>query len=204
MRAIAFLLCCATVAGEDAKFLDWMNGIAQRQLAERANTLAQIHTTAEADARKKIVHSKILELMGGLPDYRGPLNPRVTGVVKREGFEIRKVIFDSLPGIFVTANLYVPSSAGMHPGILLPLGHWPQGKTAVQLISGNLALRGFVVLAYDPVGQGERQQAFDKRSGKSIAGGPTEQHFMLGAQSLLVGQSFARYRIWDARRGIDY
>lgn len=204
MRAIAFLLWCATAVAQDAQFLDWMNGIAQRQLVERAGTIAQIRTTAEAEARKKIVRGRILQLMGGLPDYRGPLNPRVTGVVKREGFEIRKVIFDSLPGIFVTANVYVPSSAGMHPGILLPLGHWEQGKTAVQLISSNLALRGFVVLAYDPVGQGERQQAFDKRTGKSLAGGPTEQHFMLGAQSLLVGQSFARYRIWDARRGLDY
>jgi dienelactone hydrolase len=61
-----------------------------------------------------------------------------------------------------------------------------------------------VVLAYDPVGQGERQQAYEKRTGRSLIGGPTEQHFSNGAAAILLGQSVARYFIHDGMRAIDY
>jgi dienelactone hydrolase len=72
------------------------------------------------------------------------------------------------------------------------------------LIGANLALKGFVALAFDPVGQGERQQAYDARLGHSLIGGPTDQHFLNGAQAILLGQSVARYFIWDGMRAIDY
>ena len=49
--------------------------------------------------------------------------------------------------------------------MLMSMGHWDSGKPAGQLLSANLARKGFVVLAYDPVGQGERQQAYDARIG---------------------------------------
>jgi cephalosporin-C deacetylase-like acetyl esterase len=59
-------------------------------------------------------------------------------------------------------------------------------------------------LAYDPVGQGERQQAYDRRIEASLIGGAVDQHFQAGAQSILAGENFARYRIWDAKRALDY
>ena len=133
-----------------------------------------------------------------------PLNARVTRRIDRGRYFIENVVFESLPDYWITANVYAPKTPGPHPGILIPLGHWEQGKPAAQRMAGNFALKGFVVLAYDPVGQGERQQAYDWRTGKSLAGGSTEQHILAGAQSLLVGESFARYRIWDAKRALDY
>ncbi len=114
------------------------------------------------------------------------------------------MIFESLPGLFITANLYRPDRQGRYPAVLFPLGHWDEGKVAAQLTAANLAAKGFVVLAFDPSGQGERQQAYDRRLGRSLAGGSVNQHFMNGATSLLIGQSFARYRIWDAKRALDY
>ena len=98
----------------------------------------------------------------------------------------------------------MPKTGGKHPGVLLPLGHWDEGKPAVQRIAANLAMKGFVVLAYDPTGQGERQQAYDRRLRTSLMGGSTEQHFLAGAQAILAGENFARYRIWDAKRALDY
>ena len=86
----------------------------------------------------------------------------------------------------------------------MSMGHWDAGKPAGQLLSVNLARKGFVVLAYDPVGQGERQQAYDPRMGRSLIGGATEQHFSNGAAAILMGQSVARYFIFDGMRGIDY
>src|SRR4051812_27087887 len=151
-----------------------LNGIAGQQLKQRADAIAAIRDHASAEARKAEVRRRVLSLIGGLPEYRGPLNARVTKTTKREGFAIDHVIFESLPGYYVTANLYRPDSAGTHPAVLMSMGHWDTGKPAGQLLSTNLARKGFVVLAYDPVGQGERQQAYDVRVGRSLIGGPTE------------------------------
>ncbi len=188
----------------ESRLLGWMDRIAQEQLDRRAAEIAKVRTPEQADARKQYVRAKILELIGGLPDYSGPLNANVTGRIDKGKYIIENVVFESLPKVWVTANLYRPAQAGRYPAVLLPLGHWDQGKPAVQLIAANLALKGFVVLVYDPIGQGERLQAYDERTGKSLAGGSTDQHFLPGAQSILAGESFARYRIWDAKRALDY
>ncbi len=181
-----------------------LNAIAQRQLHDRAEAIAAIRDTAAAQARQKQVRERILSLIGGLPEYRGPLNARVTRTTRRDGFVIDHVLFESLPQYYVTANLYRPESPGRHPAILMSMGHWDSGKAAGQLLSSSLARKGFVVLAYDPVGQGERQQAYEKRIGRSLIGGPTEQHFSNGAAAILLGQSVARYFIHDGMRAIDY
>jgi dienelactone hydrolase len=181
-----------------------LNELAQQQLRDRAKVIAAIRDTSAAQARQKEVRTRILALIGGLPEYRGALNARVTKTTRRDGFAIDHVIFESLPGYFVTANLYRPEGAGRHPAVLMSMGHWDSGKAAGQLLSSNLARKGFVVLAYDPVGQGERQQAFDRRIGRSLIGGPTEQHFSNGAAAILMGQSVARYFIHDGMRAIDY
>jgi cephalosporin-C deacetylase-like acetyl esterase len=186
------------------KVLTWMDGIAQQQLAEREAALTKIHTVREAEARQAQVRAKILELLGGLPDYNGPLNARVTGRIERSRYSIEKVIFESLPQFYVTANLYLPKDGGKHPGVLRPMGHWEEGKAREQPLAANLAMKGFVVLTYDPIGQGERQQAYDPRIETSLIGGSTDQHFQAGTQSILAGENFARYCIWDAKRALDY
>jgi len=198
-RLYAGVVFATTLCAQDKALLEWMNNAAQQQLQRRAAQIASIKTPAQADARKKVVKAKILELIGGLPEYQGPLNARVTRTIKQDSYLIEDVIYESLPGLYVTGNLYRPQAPGKYPGILLPLGHWDYGKSAVQQICANLALKGFVVLTYDPIGQGERFQAFDVRVGRSLAGSSVEQHFMAGAQSILVGQSFARYRISAGR-----
>src|SRR6188768_3552923 len=74
-----------------------LNEIAQRQLRDRAKDVAAIRDTPAAEARQKQVRQRILSLIGGLPDYRGPLNPRVTKTTRRDGFVIDHVLFESLP-----------------------------------------------------------------------------------------------------------
>jgi cephalosporin-C deacetylase-like acetyl esterase len=199
--AVVFALFAATPAGD---LLQWMDRIAQSQLDARARRIESIRTREDAEARQKEVRQKILDLIGGLPQSSGPLNARTTGRIDAQGYSIEKVIFESLPRYYVTGNLYLPTASGKHAGVLFPMGHWEQGKPAAQQIAGNLARKGFVVFAFDPVGQGERQQAFDSRTGRSLAGGSTDQHIVSGAQALLVGEAFARYRIWDAKRALDY
>jgi len=77
--------------------LRWMDRIAQQQLDRRENAIARIRTTAEADRRREWARAKFLEIIGGLPDYRGPLNARVTGRFTNASYTLEKVIFESLP-----------------------------------------------------------------------------------------------------------
>ena len=204
MIVVAVIGAVTLAHAQQSPLLADLNAIAHEQLRDRAKHVASIHDTAAAQARQKQVRERILSLIGGLPEYRGPLNARVTKTTRRDGFSIDHVLFESLPQYYVTANLYRPETPGRHPAILMSMGHWDSGKAAGQLLSSNLARKGFVVLAYDPVGQGERQQAYDKRTGRSLIGGPTEQHFSNGAAAILLGQSVARYFIHDGMRAIDY
>jgi len=202
-NTILVFLACSSLFAED-KFLDWMNHIAQGQLDKREAAVRAIGSVEQAEARKRMVRARILEVLGGLPDYNGPLNARITGRIDKPRYAIEKVIFESLPEYFITANLYRPREPGKYPGVLAPLGHWAEGKPGMERIAANLAMKGFVVLVFDPVGQGERQQAYDRRWRTSLGGGSTDQHILAGAQSILAGQAFARYRIWDAKRALDY
>jgi len=64
--------------------------------------------------------------------------------------------------------------------------------------------KGFIVLAIDPIGQGERLQYFDPVEQKSLLGGSTKEHSYPSIQVFLLGQSIARYWIRDGIRSIDY
>src|SRR5258708_35679693 len=207
MRPLAaFLLSTSLTLAADAQadLLKWMDAIAQKQLDRRDAAIAQIRTPEQARERQKLVREKVLQLIGGVPQYSGPLNARITGHLNQPGYVIEKILWQSLPGLYVTANLYRPDKPGRFPAVLLPLGHWEDGKPAVQTIAANLALQRVVVLAYDPLGQGERLQAYDPRLGVSLLGGSTSQHFMAGAKEVLIGESFARHRIFDAHAALDY
>ncbi len=181
-----------------------MDQIAQQQLQRREDEVAKIQTLAEAERRKQIVREKLLAIIGGLPDYSGPLNARITGQIQSEKYTIEKVIFESLEHFYVTANLYRPNQPGRYPGVLLQAGHTQEGKPEGQRLAANLALKGFVVLAFDPVGQGEREQTYDARVGHALAGWSVPEHIQAGGQAILAGESVARYFIWDAKRALDY
>ena len=186
--------------------LSWMNDIAQQELKERDKAISQIHTVADAEKRKQWVRERMIESLGGLPDYHGPLNARVTGQIQTDGYTIEKVIFESLPHFYVTANVYRPNSPGRYPAVLAQSGHSAgMGKPEPQRLAANLALKGFVAMTFDPIGQGERVQSFDPLLGRSVSlTWAAVDHITPGAQSLMVGEGVARYYIADAKRVLDY
>jgi cephalosporin-C deacetylase-like acetyl esterase len=184
--------------------LQWMNTIAQQELQQRAAAISAIHTVAEAEQRKQAVRTKLLDILGGLPDYKGPLNARVTGQLHNDSYTIEKVMYESLPGFYVTANLYRPNVPGRYPAVLLQSGHTQEGKPENQRLAANLAMKGFVVLCFDPIGQGERVQTYSRQLDAPLAGWSVPEHIEMGAQSELIGQGLARYFIWDAMRSLDY
>src|SRR5207253_5684006 len=103
--------------------LRWMDQLAQQQLQKREDAIAKIRSVADAERRKQSVRETFLSLIGGLPNYSGPLNPRITGRIESGNYTIEKVILESLPGFFVTANVYRPNQPGRYPGVLLQAGH---------------------------------------------------------------------------------
>jgi hypothetical protein len=122
----------------------------------------------------------VFGILGGLPDYSGPLNARRTGEIPGDGYTIEKILFESLPGFYVTGNLYRPSQAGRYPGVLVPIGHTQEGKPEAQYLAANLAKQGFVALTYDPIGQGEREQTYLPELGRPLSGGGGNEHIELG------------------------
>ncbi len=175
-------------------------------LRRRTEAVAGISTLDGIAARRKLVRDTIFESIGGLPE-RTPLNARVTGVLDQGDYRIEKVVFESQPHFFVTANLYLPKQGEPpYPAILFPLGHELGGKShaAWQQVAGSLARRGYVVLAWDPVGQEERKQFYDPDWNDSKFFASTVEHTELGAQCMLVGDALARYTIWDGMRALDY
>ncbi len=153
------------------------------------------------------IRVRMSELIGGLPDLRAPLNAKVTGAFERPGYRVENVIFDSLPGFRVTANLYVPTRGnGPFPAVLGVAGHSDNGKASATYQHAwiSLARRGYVVLAYDPPGQGERIEYFDPELGRSRLSPGVNEHISAGLQCLLTGTSIARYFIWDGIRAFDY
>ncbi len=190
-------------SGSGATYEHVMNEIALPELAHRRTVVAEIHTQAQAEARRTAVRKTLLHLIGGLPAYNGPLNATVTGTLPQDGFRIERIIYDSLPNYHVTANLYIPTnSKGPFPAVILHEGHGPFGKTGAFPMAANFARNGIAVLAYDPLGSGERLQAMNAATGKSWAG--PDEHSQAEVPISLIGDHVSRYMVWDAMRGIDY
>jgi cephalosporin-C deacetylase-like acetyl esterase len=187
-----------------AQLVRVLNRIGHGALAARRAAVARITTRAELEDRQRLVRETVARLIGGLIRDETPLNARVTGRHQRDRFTVENVVFDSVPGFPITANLYLPKARnGRLPAVVASLGHWEAGKAAERL-GPDLARKGFVVLQYDPFGQGERSQHWDAELRASRAGGSVEEHSQAGLRAELIGDSVARYFIRDAMRAVDY
>jgi len=183
-----------------------VNGRAAALLQERSAEIERISTQEDIETRRAYIREKTLQALGGLPE-RTPLNPRTVAVLDREDYQIEKVIFESQPRFYVTANLYIPKlGKAPYPAILFPLGHEEGAKahSAWQQVLVSLARKGFVALAWDTLGQGERVQLYDPDFGESKVLRSTTEHTLMGIQCLLIGDNLARYTIWDGMRALDY
>lgn len=166
---------------------------------------AALKTKADAEAYVQNVRKKIQQSFGPFPE-KTPLNARITGTVERKGYKIEKVIFESRPNFPVTANLYIPTDRkGPLPGVVGSCGHSNNGKAAdaYQSFCQGLVKMGYVVLIFDPIGQGERLQYPDEKLHSKVGVGVGE-HLLAGNQQFLVGEFLGAWRAWDGIRALDY
>lgn len=181
--------------------------VAQVRQIERRNDYrhAALESRQDAEAFVRDVRRRIDLCFGPWPE-KTPLNPRVTGVVERDAYTIENVIFESRPDFLVTANLYIPQGRAFPlPGVVGTCGHSTTGKAAeaYQAFAQGLARQGYVVLIFDPLGQGERLQYPDADLTSEIGVGVRE-HLYAGNQQFLVGEFLGSWRAWDGIRALDY
>jgi len=204
---IPLLLGAAPEGPRITPYLRHQLDVAWAQDDARRARFAAVSSEAELAALQGELRDKILDLIGGLPAERTPLNARIAGKVAGDGYRIEKVVFESIPGFHVTALLYVPDApAGPKPAVLLACGHSPLGKAYpnYQEIAIRLARRGYVVICWDPVGQGERSQFWDAARGRSRYNLVCGEHAVLGNLAVLAGASLLRWEVWDGMRAVDY
>ncbi len=170
---------------------------------QRQGELKAIRTRDQALAYQEKIRQAVEKAFGPCPETV-PLNLQVTGMERFDGWHLEKLRFESRPGFMVSALLYVPSAAkiGKVPGVLATCGHSIEGKAsdAYQGFAQRLVKNGFMVLAYDPIHQGERNQyALLKKQGETEFPGLCGAHNYMGRQLELLGDSFASWRVWDGR-----
>jgi len=185
---------------------DYLRGLAKRAVEKRDTELAKLTTPAAIEARQKWARETLWKLIGGMPE-RTPLNARTTGSFERNRYKVEKVVYESRPGLVISANLYLPkNSGGPFPGVLFQSGHYDEGKANpnYQRCCQGLAQLGFVVLAFDPMGQGERIQYPDSTGTHTRLSDVDAEHTVPGKQMLLYGDTATRFQLWDAIRSLDY
>jgi len=183
---------------------DYLRGIVAAALQRRRAAMAQLKTADAVRERQRWARETFLRIIGGLPQ-RTPLATRVTGEFERPNYRVQKLVYESQPGLLVSANLYLPKTGtGPFPGVLFQMGHSPNGKAADTYQRGcqGLAQLGYVVLAFDPIGQGERIN-YPGSTGATRLSSVDEEHTKPGRQMLLVGDTMSRWQLWDAIRSLD-
>ncbi|PYQ02229.1 MAG: hypothetical protein DMF82_16805 [Acidobacteria bacterium] len=164
-------------------------------LSERC--LSDVRSLEEWKRQRPALRGELLYMLGLDPfPERTPLKPQVTGTLTRPDYRIEKLVFQSLPGLYVTANLYLPASgSGPLPAILYVCGHAPHplgAKSYYQDRAAWFASHGYVCLILDTLEFGE------------VAGIHHGIHDLNIWNWLSLGYTPAGVEVWNAMRAIDY
>jgi len=185
---------------------DYLTSLARAAYEKRNHALSLLTGAAAIRQRQLWARETLWKLIGGQLE-RTPLKAQTTGTFDREAYRLEKIVYQSRPQLFISANLYVPASGKPpFPGVLFQMGHSPTGKAypSYQKCCQALARLGYLVLAFDPMGQGERIGYPDASGNDTRLSSVDEEHTLPGRQMLLLGETATRYQLWDAIRSLDY
>jgi dienelactone hydrolase len=185
---------------------DYLARLAAEARMTRDVALSTLTTRGAIEARQAWVRSTFWNLIGGRPETT-PLNVQTRGAFDRPAYRVEKLTYESQPGLVIPANLYVPKNIQPpFPGVLFQMGHSLNGKAAepYQKCCQALAQLGYLVLAFDPMGQGERTYYPRPNNGVlTRLDSADAEHTVPGKQMLLVGDTATRMQAWDAVRSLD-
>lgn len=176
----------------------------------RDNALKGIDSKAGWDANSKEMRRQLLEMLGLWPlPAKTDLKPVVTGKIEAGGIRVEKIHFQSMPGLYVTANLYLPQKIeGKIPAILYVCGHAnvlikeTVGDKTISVSYGSkvhyqyhpvwFAQNGYACIALDTLQLGEIQ---------GIHHGTYNQNMWWWQ---CMGYTSAGVECWNAMRALDY
>jgi cephalosporin-C deacetylase-like acetyl esterase len=165
---------------------------AEKQEWDRVKTLADWEHFREP--RLKALATSL----GTFPD-RGPLETRVTSEFQGVGYRRQNLVYQSRPGLWVTANLYLPAERMKQmPGIIIVHSHHaPKTQFELQDMGIIWARAGCAVLVMDQVGFGERIQTYpwDREAHNSS--------HIVGMQLQVASENLMNWIVWDTIRGLD-
>lgn len=147
-------------------------------------------TRAEWEALAEPLRARIMDALGVVPPDPAPARMERLGATDFGAYTIERVAYRTRPEFLVPANLYIPKGlTEQAPAVIAPHGHESDGKAydRYQSLYIGLARKGFIVLAPDCVGKGERIRQGHRRLGSS----------------LLIGTSVMGMEIWDISKGLD-
>ena len=151
----------------------------------------------EWEHRRALLKTRLAAAWGGFPEKPCDLEPQKLGEFERTGYRVEKLVFQTRPGVWMTANAYVPDKPGRLPAILNVHGHWAGAKQdpVVQSRCIVAAKLGFFVLSVDAFGAGERG------IGKKLG----EYHGEMVAATLFpVGLPLSGLQVYENMRAVDY
>jgi dienelactone hydrolase len=187
------------------------------------------------NVRAEDVRMQMRVALGLWPEpTRTPLNAVIHGRVEGGDYTVEKVFFESMPGLFVTGNLYRPKNrAGPFPAVLCPHGHWNEarfalrtdaemkreiesggerlpesGRSIFQSLGVQLARMGIVAFVYDMLGYCDSQQLSFELTHKFAKQRPemnTREYWgLFGTQAETHTQSVMGLQTWNSIRGLDF
>src|SRR3989449_2515367 len=195
-----FLLLSQSLAAQESAlrrhemFLTYLKETAARISSE---SLVQFESTEAWAKQRPMLKRKLLYMLGLDPlPKRTPLNVKITGTLQRANYRIEKLVFQSLPGLYVTGNFYVPMRpVGLLPTILYVCGHSPHplgAKWSYQDRAVWFASNGYACLVLDTLEFGE------------VAGIHHGIHDLNMWHWLSLGYTPAGTEVWNAIRALDY
>lgn len=192
-------------------------------------------TLAEWNKRAKKVREQILVACGLWPmPAKTPMNPVVHGLIDCGDFTIEKVYFETLPGFYLTGNLYRPKGKkGKRPTVLCPHGHAENGRFAdkglkegkrlvdigaeyfpeaarnyMQPRYAHMARMGYIVFHYDMIGYADNEQISFELAHKFAKQRPEMNKpnawGLFSPQAESYLQSVFGLQTWNSIRAVDF
>jgi dienelactone hydrolase len=175
-----------------------LRGQYRRNADEVRSQFEQVSTRADWEHFRDVRINALKASMGEFP-ARTPLQTRVTKEFEGDGYRRQDLVYQSQPGMWVTANLYLPlrSPAQMPGMIIVHSHHRPRTQAELQDMGILWARAGCAVLIMDQIGHGERIQNYPWNRE------PYHSRYIMGIQLYLAGESLLKWIVWDVMRGID-
>ncbi len=202
LRCLLLLLCVSSAFAQgrgtvEERYKAFENYLVRRAMAVTSSFPGGIRTLDQWKQARPEVRKRFLYTMGLDPmPKRTPLNARVTGQFERDTYRVEKIVFESMPGLYVTGNLYLPKDrSGKLPAVLYLCGHSPGpwgAKVRYQHHGIWLARHGYAAFLIDTIEFGE------------IPGIHHGTHDLEMWDWLSLGYTPAGPEVWNAIRALDY